>query len=54
MTKIASFLIEDKGETAIEYGMIACLVSVLILGAVTTIGGSVADSLNSVVAAFIP
>ena len=34
------FLNEESGATAIEYGLIAALVSVAAIGALTTLGGS--------------
>lgn len=36
--KIRAFLANEKGVTAIEYGLIAGLIAVIIIGAVTTIG----------------
>jgi pilus assembly protein Flp/PilA len=39
MTKIfARFLKDESGATAIEYGLIAALISVAIIGTVTTLG----------------
>ena len=37
---IAKFLRDDSGATAIEYGLIAALVSVAAIGALTAMGGS--------------
>ncbi len=34
------FLKDESGATAIEYGLIAALVAVAIVGALTTLGGS--------------
>ena len=42
------FLGHTGGATAIEYGLIAALISIGIIGASRTIGTSVRDSLNSV------
>ena len=40
MTKfVKSFLSNESGATAIEYGLIAALISVVIIGVLTTIGG---------------
>ncbi|HMA48916.1 MAG TPA: Flp family type IVb pilin [Magnetospirillaceae bacterium] len=36
--KIRAFLANEKGVTAIEYGLIAGLIAVIIIGAITTIG----------------
>jgi pilus assembly protein Flp/PilA len=40
MTFLRSFLRDEQGATAIEYGLIAALISVAIIAAVTTLGGS--------------
>ncbi|WP_046862064.1 Flp family type IVb pilin [Microvirga massiliensis] len=37
---IARFAKDESGATAIEYGLIAALISVVIIGAVTTLGGN--------------
>jgi len=36
---IKKFLKDDNGATAIEYGLIAALIAVAIVGALTTLGG---------------
>jgi pilus assembly protein Flp/PilA len=39
MSKFATrFLNDESGATAIEYGLIAALIAVVVIGAVTTIG----------------
>lgn len=38
MSKIHAFIRNEEGATAIEYGLIAALLSVVIIGAVTTVG----------------
>lgn len=38
MNMFARFAKDESGATAIEYGLIAALVSVVIIGAVTTLG----------------
>ena len=38
MTKLMKFFREEKGVTAIEYGLIAALVAVAIIAAVTVVG----------------
>ena len=38
MIKITNFLREDSGVTAIEYGLIATLVAVVIIAGATTLG----------------
>ena len=47
----AAFLEDDTGATAIEYGLIAALISVVIIGAVTQVGGSLNTTFNNVSAA---
>lgn len=39
MTKIAKFLKNESGATAIEYGLIAAGISVAIIATVTSLGG---------------
>jgi pilus assembly protein Flp/PilA len=52
MKKIFARFIEDKsGATAIEYGLIAALVSVVIITAVTLMGGNLTATFNSIAAA---
>lgn len=38
----------DKGVTAIEYGMLAALISLAIIGAVTLLGGNLATVFSSI------
>lgn len=38
MSLFSRFLKDEAGATAIEYGLLAALISVVIIGAVTTIG----------------
>ena len=40
MTAIAKFMHDDTGATAIEYGLIAALLSVVIIAAVTLVGNN--------------
>lgn len=40
MNIFARFAQDESGATAIEYGLIAALISVVIIGAVATLGGS--------------
>ena len=42
------FIKEEDGATAIEYGLIAALVSVAAIGALSAMGGSLTDMYNSV------
>jgi pilus assembly protein Flp/PilA len=38
MTRVQAFLSDESGVTAIEYALIAALIAVFIIGAVTTVG----------------
>ena len=40
LSTLISFLTDESGATAIEYGLIAALVSVAAIGALTALGGS--------------
>ncbi len=47
MTKIfARFLKDESGATAIEYGLIAALISVALIGGASALGGSLDDTFN--------
>ena len=48
---IRSLLRDENGATAIEYGLIAALISVAIITAVTSVGGSLTSTFNSVASA---
>jgi len=43
-----NFLTDENGATAIEYGLIAALVSVFIIGALTALGGALSTTFSSV------
>ena len=45
---IARFMKDESGATAIEYGLIAALISVVIVGALTTIGGNLNTAFTTV------
>jgi pilus assembly protein Flp/PilA len=49
---LASFLAmlrrDEKGATAIEYGLIAALIAVVIIGALTAVGTDLGKMFNSV------
>ena len=40
ISKVKCFFSEEDGATAIEYGLIAGLISVVIIGVVTIVGGN--------------
>ncbi|GAB5459260.1 MAG: hypothetical protein Hens3KO_22900 [Henriciella sp.] len=43
-----NFFKNESGATAIEYGLIAALIAVAIIGAVTTLGNNTSATFNSV------
>lgn len=43
MNIFARFAKDESGATAIEYGLIAALISVMIIGAVTALGGTLSN-----------
>jgi pilus assembly protein Flp/PilA len=48
MKKFIRFLKDESGATAIEYGLIAALIAVVIVGGVTAVGTSLDALFNSV------
>jgi pilus assembly protein Flp/PilA len=48
MNLLKKFLLDQKGATAIEYGLIAGLIAVAIITAITTVGTSLANKFNQV------
>ena len=47
----ARFVRDESGATAIEYGLIAALIAVVIITALTSIGTNLTTKLNAVAAA---
>ncbi len=45
---INRFITDESGATAIEYGLIAALISVVIIGAVTLVGGALDTTFTSI------
>ena len=45
---VSRFLKDESGATAIEYGLIAALIAVVIITAVTTLGGNLEDVFDEV------
>jgi pilus assembly protein Flp/PilA len=45
---VARFMKDESGATAIEYGLIAALISVVIVGALTTIGSNLNTKFTAV------
>lgn len=48
MTSIARFLNDESGATAIEYGLIAGLIAVVIIGSVSAVGTKISAKFNAV------
>jgi len=48
MTTIVRFIKNESGATAIEYGLIAALIAVVIIGAVTVVGTSLSTTFTTV------
>ena len=48
---ISRFVRDESGATAIEYGLIAALISVVIIGVLTTIGTNLSSKFGSVATA---
>ena len=49
MSKLISrFLNDESGATAIEYGLIAALISVAIIAGATTLGNTLSTTFNSI------
>ncbi|HKD22807.1 MAG TPA: Flp family type IVb pilin [Rhizomicrobium sp.] len=51
MSKIWNFIRDENGATAIEYGLIAAGIAVVIIGAVQAVGTSLNTTFQSVAAA---
>ncbi len=52
MRMIRQFISDQSGATAVEYGLIAILLSILIVAAATGIGEQTVDFLTQVLAGF--
>ncbi len=48
MSKLNQFLTDESGATAIEYGLIAALISVAIIAAATSLGSGLSDLFNRI------
>jgi pilus assembly protein Flp/PilA len=48
ITMFKKFVADQNGATAIEYGLIAALISVVIIGALTTVGSNLTTDFTSV------
>jgi pilus assembly protein Flp/PilA len=45
---VSSFVQDESGATAIEYGLIAALISVVIIGVLATIGTNLSTKFNQI------
>jgi pilus assembly protein Flp/PilA len=48
MQLFKNFVADESGATAIEYGLIAALIAVAMIGGATTLGNSIDDKFNDV------
>ncbi len=51
MTSFREFMAEESGATAIEYGLIAALIAVVIISALTVLGRQVSSGFSKVASA---
>ncbi len=51
---ITHFLKDESGATAIEYGLIAALIAVVLVGALTALGGQLSTTFDSVKSSLTP
>ncbi|WP_454063161.1 Flp family type IVb pilin [Candidatus Nitrospira salsa] len=48
MNHIMTFINDEDGATAMEYGLLAALISAVIIGSVTTLGNVIGTTLNTI------
>ena len=48
MSQIKCFIHDESGATAIEYGLVAAFIGIAIIGAVTSVGSSIAGVFGSI------
>lgn len=48
MNLVSRFLRDESGATAIEYGLIAALIAVVIITAVTSVGTNLSGTFNTI------
>lgn len=48
MTKLVNILKDENGATAIEYGLIAALISIAAIAAIRAVGGNLTNTFNDV------
>lgn len=44
--KIKSFMMSEKGQGMVEYGLIIALVAIVVIGAIMLLGGNISDIFN--------
>ena len=54
MTVLPRFLRDERGATAIEYGLIAALISVAIIAALVSLEDALTNTFNSITDALTP
>jgi pilus assembly protein Flp/PilA len=47
MERIKNFFKDESGASAVEYGLLVALIAVVIIGAVTTLGGNLSGKFNA-------
>jgi pilus assembly protein Flp/PilA len=50
MERIKNFFKDESGASAVEYGLLVSLIAVVIIGAVTVLGGNLSTTFNSAAA----
>ncbi len=53
-TLLSRFAQDQSGATAIEYGLIAALIAVVIITAVTTLGGNLSSTFDTIATKLAP
>ncbi len=48
LTKLTSLVRNEEGATAVEYGLMVALIAVVIIGAVTLLGGNLTNLFNTI------
>ena len=48
MSVFQQFILDEQGATAIEYGLIAALIAVVIIGGAKILGGNIGATFNKV------
>lgn len=54
MTWLKRFIQEEDGVTAIEYGLIAALIAVVLIGGATAVGTNLLAEFNAIATAMVP